>query len=111
MTTTEISEILHKIIVKWCHQSVINGKYGINQSVPFISFEVATNQNNHVIVRIFVHHDPFGMSENVESRTYYNIQYVEYNTLESQFIHALTFKSSPYYLKDGKFHKKLEILG
>lgn len=110
-TIEEVSIALKEVLQKWCAPKILEDNYyGISPS-PCVCFEVCRNQEDHILIRIIVRHDPFGTTRHIEERTYYSITYIDTDILVSQFFHALTFKGSPYYFYKNHFKKKMELMG
>lgn len=111
---TQISRVvasLKEIIAKWVDPALVTPYYyGNKPKQPCVSFEVAQNNENHVIIRIMVRWDPFGGTTEVCERTHYSIEYIDQSALTNQLLHALTFQSSPYYWDGSHFKKRMEIM-
>lgn len=95
----EVWNGLWTVAEQWCHPSLLDTRRWHHEpQVPSISFEVAQNQERHIVIRIKVRHDPFGQTTHVEERTHLSINYIDMQSLTNQLFSALTWKGSPYHI-------------
>ena len=115
---------LNNVLKEWCAPELLKANhYSHSPKTPAVSFEVCKNEQNHIVIRIKVRHDPFGNTTRVEERTFYSITYIDREGLEQMVFHALTWQGSPYYQKAyiernkkylvyrWRFHKRMELMG
>jgi hypothetical protein len=110
----QIRTALLGVLQEWCAPKLLLPNYWSNKTEPPITFEVAQNQDGHIIIKMVVRYGPFGDSVRKSKFVYHSFSSFDDDALlVNILLNSLTFQWSPYYInkRDKKFFKRLEVLG